>query len=390
MANPNLKVVRRRLSGAAGAPSDMEAGQIAINSVDEKVYIHNGTSAIPVAGKGEFVDKGSEQTVTGKKNFTAITVSTTPADANDAVRKTDLDTEVTALQGAITTEAGTREAADTALGLRIDALGNAFNYVGTVNGGANSGAAYNLASLTQKDAGDYYKVGTAGHFVLAPAASFFANSGDGLVFNLANGIDKLDNTDSTVAGTANEISVTGSTDTGYTVAIDAVFSGRVTALETTASNLGTMSTQDADAVAITGGTINGTAIGGTTAAAGAFTTLTASSTATLNTLASSGATLTGGSINGMAIGGTTAAAGAFTTLSASSTATLNTLASSGATLTGGSIDNMVIGATTAVAGSFTAVSASTISASGNVTFNGNIVGDGSTEITDCIIDAGTF
>lgn len=344
MANPNLKVVRRRLSGAVGAPSDMEAGQIAINSVDEKVYIHNGTSAIPVAGKGEFVDKGSEQTVTGKKNFTAVTVSTTPADANDAVRKTDLDTEVSALQGAITTEAGTREAADTALGLRIDALGSAFNYVGTVNGGANSGAATNLASLTQKDAGDYYKVGTAGHFVLAPAASFFANSGDGLVFNLDGGIDKLDNTDSTVAGTANEISVTGSTDTGYTVAIDAVFSGRVTALETTSSNLGTMATQDADSVTITGGTINGTSVGATTASTGAF-----------------------------------------TTLSASSTATLNTLSSSGATLTGGTIDNMVIGGTTAVAGAFT-----TLSASGNVTFNGNIVGDGSTEITDCIIDAGTF
>jgi len=344
MANPNLKVVRRRLTGAAGAPSDMEAGQIAINSVDEKVYIHNGTSAIPVAGKGEFVDKGSEQAVTGKKNFTAITVSTTPADANDAVRKTDLDTEVSALQSAITTEATTREQADDALGLRIDALGSAFNYVGTINGGANSGAATDLSALTEKDAGDYYKVGTAGHFVLAPAASFFANSGDGIVFNLTGGIDKIDNTNSNVSGTANEIAVTGSTDTGYTVAIDAAFSGRVTALETTASNLGTISTQDADAVAITGGTINGTAIGGTTAAAGAFTTLTASSTATLNTLASSGATLTGGTI-----------------------------------------DNMVIGGTTAFAGSFT-----TVSASGNVTFNGNIAGDGSTEITDCIIDAGTF
>ena len=341
MPNANLKVVRRRLSGAAGAPSDMVAGQIAINSVDEKVYIHDGTSAIPVAGKGEFVDKGSEQSVTGKKNFTTATVSTAPSGTTDVVRKTDLDTEVTAL------------------GLRIDALGSAFNYVGTVSGGATSGAATNLASLTQKDAGDYYKVAAAGFFVLAPAAAFYANANDGLVFNLSSGIDKIDNTDSSVAGTASEISVSGSADTGYTVAIAAEFKTSVDGKLAKASNLsdlanaatsrtnlglGSIATQAADSVAITGGTVNGTAIGGTTAAAGAFTTLTASSTATLNTFASSGATLTGGTINGMAIGGTTPAAGAF----------------------------------------------STVSASGDVTFNGNIVGDGLTEIQDCIIDAGTF
>lgn len=308
MANPNLKVVRRRLTGAVGAPSDMEAGQIAINAVDEKVYIHTGSAAIPVAGKGEFVDRGSEQSVTGKKNFTAVTVSTTPADANDAVRKTDLDTEVAALQGAITTEATAREQADDELGARIDALGSAFNYIGTINGGASSGAATNLASLTQKDAGDYYKVGTAGHFVLAPATSFFANANDGIVFNLAGGVDLIDNTNSNVSGTANEIAVTGSSDTGFTVSIDPVFSGRVTSLETATNNLGTMADQDADSVAITGGTIDGTTIGGTTAAAGSFTSLTASS----------------------------------------------------------------------------------MTVSGDVSFNGNIVGDGSTEIQNCIIDAGTF
>jgi hypothetical protein len=41
------------------------------------------------------------------------------------------------------------------------------------------------------------------------------------------------------------------------------------------SGLGTMSTQNASSVTITGGTVNGTAIGGTTAAAGSFTTVTA-------------------------------------------------------------------------------------------------------------------
>ena len=47
--------------------------------------------------------------------------------------------------------------------------------------------------------------------------------------------------------------------------------------------LGTIATQNASAVAITGGNINGTVIGGTTKAAGSFTTLTATGTTTLAT-----------------------------------------------------------------------------------------------------------
>ena len=47
--------------------------------------------------------------------------------------------------------------------------------------------------------------------------------------------------------------------------------------------LGTMSTQNADAVAITGGTINGTTVGATTASTGKFTTLESTGTASLGT-----------------------------------------------------------------------------------------------------------
>jgi hypothetical protein len=77
-----------------------------------------------------------------------------------------------------------------------------------------------------------------------------------------------------------------------------------------------------NSVKITGGTINGTPIGGSTASTGAFTTLSASSTATLNTLSSSGATITGGTINGTTIGGTTAAAITGTTITATGDVTI--------------------------------------------------------------------
>jgi len=50
----------------------------------------------------------------------------------------------------------------------------------------------------------------------------------------------------------------------------------------TSLGLGTIATQNANSVAITGGSIDGTAIGATTAAAGAFTTVTASSNVTIS------------------------------------------------------------------------------------------------------------
>ena len=63
------------------------------------------------------------------------------------------------------------------------------------------------------------------------------------------------------------------------------------------TGLGTMATQNANAVAITGGTINGTTIGGTSPAAATFTALTATGTANFGTIAS-------GTWNGSTIGTT--------------------------------------------------------------------------------------
>ena len=74
--------------------------------------------------------------------------------------------------------------------------------------------------------------------------------------------------------------------------------------------------QVTSAVAITGGAIDGTAIGGTTASTGAFTTLSASSTV-------SGTGFSNYLASPPAIGSTSANTGAFTTLSASSTVTLS-------------------------------------------------------------------
>jgi len=153
------------------------------------------------------------------------------------------------------TDAATKSYVDTAVG----ALGAAFNYVGTVAGGADTANAYDMSTLSEggKDTGDYYKVATSGYFKASSGgAEFYANAGDGLVWNVSGSIDVIDNTNSEVQGTADFISVSGATDTGFTVDIDATFKGRmdtaeseIDTLELEVGDVSTLTTTATDVVA---------------------------------------------------------------------------------------------------------------------------------------------
>lgn len=120
---------------------------------------------------------------------------------------------------------------------------------------------------------------------------------------------------------------------------------------TQVSGLGTMSTQNANNVTITGGTLNGTTIGASTPAQAYFTTIsggawqgtpieiayggTGATTAanartnlglgTMATQNANGVAITGGSINGTAIGNSSPQSGAFTNLIASGTFSVGTI-----------------------------------------------------------------
>ena len=125
----------------------------------------------------------------------------------------------------------------------------ALSYQGTWN------ASTNTPTLTSSvgTKGYYYVVSVAGSTNLNGITDWVV--GDWAVYN-GTAWQKIDNTDAVTSVN------------GYT--------GTVVLTNTDISGFGTMSTQNANAVAITGGTINGTTIGATTASTGAFTTATAS------------------------------------------------------------------------------------------------------------------
>ena len=92
----------------------------------------------------------------------------------------------------------------------------------------------------------------------------------------------------TYSGTALPVANGGSgatTLTGYVKGNGtSAFTASATVPSTDITGLGTMSTQNANSITITGGTVNGTTIGATTATTGAFTTLTASTSLTTPTV----------------------------------------------------------------------------------------------------------
>lgn len=147
--------------------------------------------------------------------------------------------------------------------------------------------------------------------------------------------------------------------------IDATVIGGSTPAAGTFTTVNANTSLTAATADINGGTIDGTAIGSSTPSTGAFTT---ASTTGLATLAS--VDINGGAIDGTAIGAAAASTGKFTTIQSTGQATLATV-----DINGGAIDGTTIGGTVAAAGTFTTVAASG-GISGNLTGNvtGNVTG----------------
>lgn len=237
-------------------------------------------------------------------------------------------------------------------------------YEGTWDASTNTPTLANPPSASTR--GDYYITSAAGFF-----ASVTFNVGDWIV---SSGSDwqKVDNTDAvaSVFGrngniiaangdyTASQITnvpAGGIVATTVQAAIDELDTEKLAkasnlsdVLSASSARLnlgiGTMGVQDANTVAITGGSINGTTVGASSPNTGAFTSLSSSSTTTLNgtTIPASSTLLTSGgalgtpssgtvtnltgtasiNINGT-VGATTPSTGAFTTLSASGLLTVN-------------------------------------------------------------------
>ena len=96
----NVIRIKRRASGNAGAPAALKSAELAHNEVDNTLYVGKGddgsgnaTSIVPVGGAGAFADLASTQTIAGAKTFSIVPKASQDASGGtDLVRKSQLDT----------------------------------------------------------------------------------------------------------------------------------------------------------------------------------------------------------------------------------------------------------------------------------------------------------
>jgi len=167
----------------------------------------------------------------------------------------------------------------------------------------------------------------------------------------------------TLAGTLDvDNGGTGATTlTGYVKGSGtSAFTASSTIPNTDITGLGTMSTQNAISVAITGGTINGTTVGATTASTGRFTDLTVNDNSTFGSSNTDTATFTArvnseftpATDNTYDLGRT---GHEWRNLYLTGTGNIDSLIADTADINGGTIDGTVIGGVSAAAGTFTTV-----------------------------------
>ena len=233
----------------------------------------------------------------------------------------------------------------------------------TVRGISVSSSTGTFSSLT---AGQLVFAGTGG--LLSTSSNLTFNGSTLTAYNLA--VTNTLTLASLSLGTPLAVSSGGSganTLTGYVIGHGTSSMTAVTQIPNSdIGGLGTMSTQNATNVNITGGSIEGvsltldsldnTPVGVNTPASGAFTSLTATSV--------SGTGFSDYLASLPAIGNTVANSGAFTSLSAT-TASLTAMYSNNVSIGGGAINATPIGASSATTGKFTTLTATTGIGGGN-------------------------
>jgi hypothetical protein len=90
-----IRIKRRAIGGAIGAPSSLENAELAFNEADDTLYYGKGTGGVggsattiePIGGIGAFVSKNNiDQTIDGEKTFVGTVIAPTQDSTDDSTK----------------------------------------------------------------------------------------------------------------------------------------------------------------------------------------------------------------------------------------------------------------------------------------------------------------
>lgn len=113
----NVIRIKRRASGAAGAPASLQNAELAFNEVDNVLYYGKGTGGAggsattveAIAGPGAYVDRSTDQALDGIKTFNSSPIVPIPTQSTQAANKGYVDSVVQGLDPKQSVKAATTE-----------------------------------------------------------------------------------------------------------------------------------------------------------------------------------------------------------------------------------------------------------------------------------------
>lgn len=245
--------IKIKRSSTQDATPTLDAGELAVNFTDNKVFISSSDSN-NAATAAPFVDIGSTQTISGAKTHSAkieysgSITGNTGLSNNQLVTKSQVDnlissasTSAIEYKGTVEPNAESATIADATLYIITDVgtevLAN-FPGATTLEVGEvftstsattlqNDGKVQEIEVLLAGATGDYYKVITRSGYVIKngeTTGQLYVNPSDSLLYN-GTTWDIVDNTNSTITSTLGSIAVSGSPNTGYSIDVSTVDGG---------------------------------------------------------------------------------------------------------------------------------------------------------------------
>jgi hypothetical protein len=216
--------IKRRASGNAGAPSSLENAELAYNEVDDVLYYGKGTGGIEgtattveaIAGSGAYLTLSGIQTVTGNKTFSGLVIVPEPTANTHATTKFYVDGSIANVATSFTVAGDTGTSQTISSG--TDTL--------TISGGTGlSSVASSTDTITVNldntavVASSYGNSSTVATFTVDSQGRLTAASDSAISITGSQVSDLGTSAVTSIAGTSNQISVTGTGAGPFTGAV---------------------------------------------------------------------------------------------------------------------------------------------------------------------------